>query len=182
MFSLFFGNLFFAGTKLVGFNRMKFLLESLADLDRQLREIGGQLYVFRGNAVNVMRRLFEELNIQKLCFEQDCEPIWKARDDAIQNLCRMMDVKCVEKVSHTLWDPQQIIRTNGGIPPLTYQMFLVSIETYDIHLVRRTPFPNITQLHTAQFIANPEFKYLDQISLSLSYFVYSNFFKIICFI
>ena len=46
------------------------------------------------------------------------------------NLCRMMDVKCVEKVSHTLWDPEQVIATNGGIPPLTYQMFLVSLALY----------------------------------------------------
>lgn len=135
-----------AGTKLVGFNRMKFLLESLADLDRQLREIGGQLYVFKGNAVNVMRRLFEELNIRKLCFEQDCEPIWKARDDAIQNLCRMMDVKCVEKVSHTLWDPQQIIRTNGGIPPLTYQMFLHTVD-----IIGKPPRP----------VAAPSFEFVE---------------------
>lgn len=117
-----------AGTKIVGYNRMKFLMESLDDLDRQLRAIGGQLYIFRGAAVNVMRRLFEELNIKKLCYEQDCEPIWKERDDGIVNLCRMMDVKCVEKVSHTLWDPEQVIATNGGIPPLTYQMFLHTVN------------------------------------------------------
>lgn len=122
----------FAGTKLVGYNRMKFLMESLDDLDRQLKAIGGQLYIFRGNAVNVMRRLFEELNIKKLCYEQDCEPIWKERDDQIVNLCRMMDVKCVEKVSHTLWDPEQVIATNGGIPPLTYQMFLVSRDVISV--------------------------------------------------
>ncbi|XP_058822290.1 cryptochrome-1 [Topomyia yanbarensis] len=117
-----------AGTKLVGYNRMQFLLESLADLDRQLREIGGQLFMFRGNAVNVMRRLFEELNIKKLCFEQDCEPIWKERDERISDLCKMMDVRCVEKVSHTLWDPEEVIRVNGGIPPLTYQMFLHTVN------------------------------------------------------
>ncbi|XP_053690521.1 cryptochrome-1 [Sabethes cyaneus] len=125
-----------AGTKLVGYNRMKYLLESLADLDRQLREIGGQLYMLRGNAVNVMRRLFEELNIRKLCFEQDCEPIWKERDENIKNLCKTMDVRCVEKVSHTLWDPEQVIKVNGGIPPLTYQMFL-----HTVNIIGKPPRP-----------------------------------------
>ncbi|XP_055542058.1 cryptochrome-1 isoform X2 [Wyeomyia smithii] len=125
-----------AGTKLVGYNRMKFLLKSLADLDRQLREIGGQLFMFRGNAVNVMRRLFEELSIRKLCFEQDCEPIWKDRDEKILNLCNTMDVRCIEKVSHTLWDPEQIIKVNGGIPPLTYQMFL-----HTVNIIGKPPRP-----------------------------------------
>lgn len=107
---------------------MKFLLESLADLDRQFRDLGGQLLVFRGDSVTVLRRLFEELNIKKLCYEQDCEPIWKERDDAVAKLCRTMDVRCVENVSHTLWNPIEVIQTNGDIPPLTYQMFLVRMH------------------------------------------------------
>ncbi|XP_055603870.1 cryptochrome-1 [Uranotaenia lowii] len=135
-----------AGTKVVGYNRMKFLLESLADLDRQLREIGGQLFVFRGSALGVMRRLFEELNIRKLCFEQDCEPIWRERDNAIISLCKAMDVKCVEKVSHTLWDPEQVIQTNGGIPPLTYQMFL-----HTVNIIGEPPRP----------VAAPSFEFVE---------------------
>ncbi|XP_053670941.1 cryptochrome-1 [Anopheles nili] len=117
-----------AGTRLIGYNRMKFLLESLADLDRQFRELGGQLLVFRGDSVSVLRRLFEELNIKKLCYEQDCEPIWKDRDDQVAKLCQSMDVRCVENVSHTLWNPNEVIQTNGDIPPLTYQMFLHTVN------------------------------------------------------
>ncbi|XP_035782382.1 cryptochrome-1 [Anopheles albimanus] len=117
-----------AGTRIVGYNRMKFLLESLADLDRQFRELGGQLLVFRGDSETVLRRLFEELNIKKLCFEQDCEPIWRERDERVTRLCETMDVKCVENVSHTLWNPNEVIQTNGDIPPLTYQMFLHTVD------------------------------------------------------
>ncbi|XP_052868813.1 cryptochrome-1 [Anopheles cruzii] len=117
-----------SGTRLVGYNRMKFLLESLADLDRRFRELGGQLLVFRGDCVTILRRLFEELNIKKLCFEQDCEPIWKDRDERVAKLCQMMGVRCVENVSHTLWNPLEVIQTNGNIPPLTYQMFLHTVN------------------------------------------------------
>lgn len=38
-----------------------------------------------------------------------------------------MGIECVEHISHTLWNPHEVIKTNGGVPPLTYQMFLVSI-------------------------------------------------------
>lgn len=106
---------------------MKFLLESLADLDYQLRSVGGQLYIFRGSATFVFRRLWEELGITNISYEQDCEPIWKARDSAVESLCNELNIGLHEKISHTLWDPREIIAKNNGITPLTYQMFLVSV-------------------------------------------------------
>ena len=36
-----------AGTKLCSFNRFKFLLECLGDLDDQLRDVGAQMHFFR---------------------------------------------------------------------------------------------------------------------------------------
>ncbi|XP_067615361.1 cryptochrome-1 [Eurosta solidaginis] len=123
-----------AGTKTVGYNRMRFLLNSLADLDSQLRAIPsisggfGQLYVFRGDPTNIFRRLNKYCPLNKICFEQDCEPIWNRRDDSLRSLCNELGIEAVEKVSHTLWDPRTIIMTNGGIPPLTYQMFLHTVK------------------------------------------------------
>jgi len=43
----------------------------------------------------------------------------------IPGLCSELNIKCIEKVSHTLWDPLEIIKANGGTPPLTYDMFVV---------------------------------------------------------
>lgn len=117
-----------AGTKTVGYNRMRFLIESLQDLDNQLRAVGGRLYVFRNSPVTVFRRIWEERGLYKLSFEQDCEPIWHQRDEAAKSLCLERGISCIEKVSHTLWDPKVVIKTNGGVPPLTYQMFLHTVS------------------------------------------------------
>ncbi|CAG4975637.1 unnamed protein product [Colias eurytheme] len=116
-----------AGTKSVGYNRMRYLLEALDDLDRQFRVHGGRLLMIKGKPSHVIRRLWEEFGISKLCFEQDCEPIWRARDESVRSVCREIGVTCRERVSHTLWEPDTIIRVNGGIPPLTYQMFLHTV-------------------------------------------------------
>lgn len=108
---------------------MKYLLESLADLDMQLKEKGGNgLMLFQGNPTYIMRTLITELDINRICYEQDCEPIWRERDENIENLCDELDVERIEKVSHTLWDPKMIIETNGGFPPLTYQMMLHTVS------------------------------------------------------
>ncbi|KAF9823277.1 hypothetical protein SFRURICE_019086 [Spodoptera frugiperda] len=118
-----------AGTKLVGYNRMRYLLEALDDLDNQFKKHGGRLIMLKGKPNVVFRRLWEEFGIRKLCFEQDCEPVWRARDDSVKNACKEIGVVCKEHVSHTLWEPDTVIKANGGIPPLTYQMFLHTVAT-----------------------------------------------------
>ncbi|KAL7729669.1 hypothetical protein ACLKA6_007941 [Drosophila palustris] len=120
-----------AGTKSVGFNRMRFLLDSLEDLDQQLQsetEGRGRLVICQGHPVQIFRRLSEQVRLHKICVEQDCEPIWNERDESIKKLCTELGIDYVEKVSHTLWDPRTVIETNGGIAPLTYQMFLHTVQ------------------------------------------------------
>lgn len=113
------------GTKTIGYNRMQFLLESLHDLNRQFHNFGGQLYVFQDKPVNVFRHLWTQYNISSIHFEQDCEPIWRARDMAVIKYCTEVGITVSESVSHTLWNPYEVIKANGGIPPTTYEMFLV---------------------------------------------------------
>ena len=43
----------------------------------------------------------------------------------LKGVCIELGVECVEKVSHTLWDPKDIIKANSGAPPFTYDMFMV---------------------------------------------------------
>lgn len=131
---------------------MKFLLESLADLDYQLRSFGGQLYIFQNPATVVFRRLWEELGITSVSFEQDCEPIWKERDKAVETLCRDLDIGYHEKISQTLWNPRDLIEMNGGVPPLTYQMFLVRGQIIGGEIFLTTSFFQ----HTVQCIGAPE--------------------------
>ncbi|KAL9895760.1 circadian regulator cryptochrome [Glossina fuscipes fuscipes] len=117
-----------AGTKCTGYNRLRFLLDSLRDLDDQFRSQRGRLYTFQGNPTTIFKELHECFGINKLCVEQDCEPIWNRRDNDVKELCNELGIKWVEKISHTLWNPRQVIQTNGGIPPLTYQMFLHTVQ------------------------------------------------------
>lgn len=117
------------GTGHVGYNRMKFLIESLADLDRQFKLHGGPgLFIFRGNPVKIFRILHKALGINKICYEQDCEPIWQRRDREIVSMCRKLNIQNVEMISHTLWNPRDIIKANGGYAPLTYQMMLHTVN------------------------------------------------------
>lgn len=151
-------------TKNCKWNKMSFLLECLEDIDNSLSDVGGRLYMVEGKPVNVLKKLSHQFKIDKLCFDQDCEPIWLERDNAVKNFCGAHRIEVVETIGATLWDPLEIIEANGGSPPLTYSQFchvtqgvgpprrpipdidlsdveFVELEDYDDLLAKMTVFP-----------------------------------------
>ncbi|ELU12703.1 hypothetical protein CAPTEDRAFT_226189 [Capitella teleta] len=111
-----------AGTGTAGYNRMRFLHQCLEDLDKSFQKFGGRLYIFKGNPVDILAALFDEWQVTKLTFEQDPEPIWEDRDNKVKDLCMKRDVTYVERISHTLFHPDDVIEANGGNPPHTFSL------------------------------------------------------------
>ena len=88
----------------VGPNRWRFLIESLKDLDQNLRKIGSRLFLVRGKPAESFEILFKDWNVKKLTFEVDTEPYAKTRDGEIIELAEKHSVTVVSKVSHTIYD------------------------------------------------------------------------------
>merc|ERR1711953_865932 len=107
----------------VGENRWRFLMQSLQDLDHQLKAQGSRLFVIRGSPKDVLSDLFTEWNVKRLTFELDTEPYSVERDKDIQALAKKMNVEIVSTMSHTLYNPQEIVKMNKGVTPMTYQKF-----------------------------------------------------------
>lgn len=105
---------------------MSFLLQSLTDLNNQLKLRGGKLYLFRGDPVDVFRKFKRHVWLNSICFEQDCEPIWAKRDNSVKEFCERNGVRWMEEIAHTLWNPKEVIAVNQNEPPLTYQKFMVN--------------------------------------------------------
>ena len=102
------------------------MLLHFQDLDRSFRERGGRLWVFHGDSKEVLIRLIPLWGVTHVSFELDLEPIWQERDCKVINQLKSMNVRVIEGISYTLWDPREIIKANGGSPPLTFGGFLVS--------------------------------------------------------
>ncbi|XP_041452601.1 cryptochrome-1-like [Lytechinus variegatus] len=134
-----------AGTSTSGFNRWRFLHDCLADIDEQLKAGGGRLFVFQGDPCHVFKEMFLEWGVRYLTFESDPEPIWTERDCKVKALCKEMNVECIERVSHTLWNPDHIIEKNGGTPPITYSMFMECVTEIG-HPPRPMPDPIFTKV------------------------------------
>lgn len=121
----------------VGVNRYNFLLESLADLDANLRARGSRLLVLRGKPEEELPKAWKAWGVGKLTFEKDTEPYARARDSAIQDMAKEAGVEVRSFCSHTLWDPDAFNKNYSGassscgssLPPLTYQAFLKQAHT-----------------------------------------------------
>lgn len=125
-------------TEPMGYNRMQYLTESLRNLDAQLRALGGQLYVMKGEPTVIFKILHAEAGMARLTLEQvcarrrppaDCDATWDKHDKVVRRLCEQLGVEVVEKMSNTLWEPSKIIEANGGEPPHSYEMFMQVTST-----------------------------------------------------
>ncbi|KAM6585887.1 hypothetical protein CsatB_012889 [Cannabis sativa] len=117
-------NAFSPGSSRAGLNRIRFLLESLVDLDSNLKKLGSRLLVLKGEPGEVLFRCLKQWDVKKLCFEYDTEPYYQALDVRVKDYASAAGIEVFSPVSHTLFNPGDIIQKNGGKPPLTYQSFL----------------------------------------------------------
>nr|XP_042908256.1 cryptochrome-1 [Parasteatoda tepidariorum] len=109
--------------KRIGYNRLRYIIESLEDIDRTFKASGGRLYVFCGEPTKIMKDLMTDWNITHLSYEDDIQPVWTDVESSIQDFCRERNVEIINKVSHTLYDPKDILKANRGNPPVTYNVF-----------------------------------------------------------
>ena len=156
-------------TKHCKYNKLMFLLECLEDLDTQLWYHGGKLNLVEGDPVDIIKYLSKFFRVQKVCFDQDCEAIWLDRDNSVKNFCGSHRIEVEETIGQTLWDPLEIIETNGGTPPLTYNQFchvtksigpprrtLPDVDLSDVEFVELQAYPDIlTELTVFPNIPTP---------------------------
>ena len=116
-------------TKYCKYNKISFLLECLEDLNSQLCYYGGKINLVEGDPEDVIKVLSKQFSIQHLCFDQNSEPIWLDRDNAVKNYCGTHRIEVCESVSQSLWNPLEIIEAHGGTPPLTYSQFCHVIKS-----------------------------------------------------
>jgi len=115
---------FIVGKELLGQKRIHFLFRCLKDLQKNLQSIGSDLLIFKGDTVEVLASLVKEWNVTQLTYNIDTEAHYRERDQSVCATLSRSGIDVVSKVGHTLYDIDEIWKTNEGKPPLTYRSFL----------------------------------------------------------
>uniref|UniRef100_A0A6N2MUC6 Photolyase/cryptochrome alpha/beta domain-containing protein n=1 Tax=Salix viminalis TaxID=40686 RepID=A0A6N2MUC6_SALVM len=105
---------FSPGSKLAGLNRIRFLLESLVDLDTSLKKLGSRLLISKGEPGQVLIQCLKEWGVKKLCFEHDTDPYYQALDIKVKEYTSAAGIEVFSPVSHTLFNPADIIQRVVG--------------------------------------------------------------------
>ncbi|KAL4710562.1 hypothetical protein ACJJTC_008964 [Scirpophaga incertulas] len=119
-------------TRKIGVNRLRFLIQSLQDLNSNLKKLNSRLFVLRGKATEVFPKLFDDWQVKYLTMQVDIDPVLVEQDEVIEKLAEEKDVFIVRRVQHTLYDVHSILKKNNGSVPLTYQKFLSLVSNIQI--------------------------------------------------
>ena len=75
-------------------NAIEFMIESLKELDLNLKKYNSKLYVFQGDNIKVLKKIMSNLEIDNIVFNQDYTPYAKKRDLKIEKLCKKNEINC----------------------------------------------------------------------------------------
>ena len=78
-----------------------------------------KLLVIREGAVTVLPKLFKNWNITHLVFEKDSDAYAKERDATVMGEAKKAGVEVIIKMGRTLWDPDELVKANGGKPTMS---------------------------------------------------------------
>lgn len=114
----------------------QFLLESLVDLDEQLRKKKSRLYVFYGRPEEVIRKLTKR-GFTSVYVNRDYTPFSIERDKALAKACEESGVKFNSFSDLLLYEPEEV-----GKMYKVYSAFRRFVQTLDIKIVQKNTFTN----------------------------------------
>lgn len=87
----------------------QFMLESLRSLARQLVERGGRLYLFTGNAAEMLGRLAPESGIDSVYVNRDYTPFAMKRDVLLASRCKLLGLDFIVCPDVLLTEPEDVL-------------------------------------------------------------------------
>ena len=108
-----------SGNKFRSDNAIQFMIESLSDLQSEIKRAGGTISFFYDSNEDIVKKLIGKLKLDAIYFNADISPYAKKRDAAIQKLCIAKKVECISTQDYYLHD-FSAIKTGGGT---TYTKF-----------------------------------------------------------
>ena len=92
---------------------LQFLIESLQDLEEQLRERASKLYLFYGEAEKIVEKCIETLSIDQVIANRDYTPYSKSRDQKIATLCERKKCPFLLFDDALLHPPEESVKADG---------------------------------------------------------------------
>lgn len=99
-------------------NGLAFMIECLEELAKEIRSLGADLLLLQSlnqseSYIELLERLFKELQIDAVFFNIDYTPFSRKRDAAIFNLCAKLNIHCAHYSDALLVEPSEFSKDDG---------------------------------------------------------------------
>ncbi len=91
---------------------LRFMLQSIADLQQQLHAVGTNLAIFHASPEQVLRQIVAEHKIQAVYVNRDYTPFSRLRDEALLRTCIELGVALHIEADYLLTSPEQTLKTD----------------------------------------------------------------------
>ncbi len=92
---------------------LRFMIESLQDLDEQLKVKGSHLYLFQGEPEKIVQQCAEKLKIDALVVNRDYTPYSQQRDRKLEKMCKALGLFFATFDDALLHPPETTLKKDG---------------------------------------------------------------------
>jgi deoxyribodipyrimidine photo-lyase len=96
-------------------NAIQFMIESLKDLDNELKKKKSRLHIFYGDNLKVLEEITNSIKIDYIFFNRDYTPYALKRDKDIANFCESKNIVLVNKEDYLLHKIGSISKNDNSI-------------------------------------------------------------------
>lgn len=126
-------------------NCVQFLCKSLEDLKKQIKNKGGELYIFEGDVITTLKKIIQNEKVDKVVFNMDYTPYSTQRDSEILKLCKALKIDCKIYEDITLF-PIGSMKTSGGNVYSKFTPYLNRARKVDVEKPKKHDFTNFGKL------------------------------------
>lgn len=139
---------------------LQFMLQSLADLQTQLREAGGQLALYQAAPETVLEQLTAQHALQAVFINRDYTPFSRQRDEKFSLICQRLGLDLYIVPDALLHEPEQCLKADNS----PYKVFTAFYNN-----ARPLPIATPQPLVAGQFLAVKTEVNLEQIRSAFAF-------------
>lgn len=138
-------------------NAIQFMIESLKELDEELKENGSKLHIFQGENEKIIKKIIKDIEVENIIFNMDYTPYALKRDKEIELICKKKDVNCIIKEDYLLKEIGTFLKSDGD-PYTVYTPFKNNGKKHSIDKPNKSRVKNLVKsnkLKTTDYISHP---------------------------
>lgn len=113
-------------------NALQFMIESLNDLQEQLKKHKAKLYLLHGQAEDAVKKILEQEKIDAVFCNRDYTPFSLKRDEALEKICVHYNADFIQADDLMLNPPESIMSISGGTPYTVFTAYWKNAERHAV--------------------------------------------------